>query len=58
MCNKIFYQLTIEDIQLVAEENINRRLTDVEIEMIIDDISKRVNWYGAINSAILHHEIQ
>ncbi len=50
--NEIIYQLTIEDIQNVAEENFGRELTNAEIEKILDPIADRIPWYDAIYEAI------
>ena len=49
---EIIYSININDIQTVAEEEINRKLTLSEIESIIDPISERINWYDAIADAI------
>jgi len=50
--SKIIYQLTIEDIQTVAEENFVRKLNPAEIEKIIDPIVNRISWYDTIYDAI------
>ena len=47
------YYLTVDDIQSVATETIDRELTPVEINMIKDSIAERINWYDAIYYAIL-----
>ena len=49
---KIIYSLNIKDIQTVAEENFERKLTYEEIEKIIDPIANRISWYDAIYDAI------
>ena len=49
---EIIYSININDIQTVAEEEINRKLTLSEIESIIDPISERINWFDAIADAI------
>ena len=53
MDEEIFYYLTVEDIQSVATETIDRELTFNEIEMIKESIAERINWYDAIYYAIL-----
>jgi hypothetical protein len=52
MKDKIIYQLTIEDIQNVAEENFGRKLTSKEINKILYPIADRIPWYDAIYDAI------
>lgn len=49
----IIYQLSVEDIQTVAEEELERKLTDKEIEIVADKVGDYVPWYDAINYAIL-----
>jgi hypothetical protein len=48
----IIYQLSIEDIQTVAQEVLERDLTKEEIEIIIDPIADRINWFDIIEAAI------
>ncbi len=50
--NDLFYSLNIEDIQTVAQEEIDRNLSDEEIESIKDVIASKINWYDAISEAI------
>ncbi len=50
--DKIIYKLMVEDIQTVAEDTIERKLTDKEINSIIDDIAMRISWYDAIDEVI------
>jgi hypothetical protein len=50
--NKIIYKLVVEDIQNVAEEELERNLTDDEINSILESITERINWYDAIADAI------
>ena len=45
--------MNAEDVQTVADECLNRRLSDDEIEIIEDAIAERVDWFGAIEGAIL-----
>lgn len=54
MCKmkKIIYELTIADIQEVAFAELERELSPDEIEMLIDPIADRINWYDAIADAI------
>ena len=52
MKDKIIYQLSVEDIQNVAEENFGRKLTSKEIKKVLDPIADRITWYDAIYDAI------
>ncbi len=51
--NDIFYSLNIEDIQFVAQEELERNLTEKEIETVKDLVESQINWYDAIANAIL-----
>lgn len=42
----------MEDIQNVAQEELDRKLTDDEINRIIDSIANNIPWYDAIADAI------
>jgi hypothetical protein len=55
--NQIIYSLTVEDIQTVANKEIERDLTQPEIEKIIEAISEKINWYDAIADSIHQKEI-
>jgi hypothetical protein len=50
--NKIIYSINVEDIQNVANDELERDLTDEEIESIIDLIGDNIGWYDAIADAI------
>lgn len=49
---KIIYQLTIEDIQNVAMQELDRDLTKEEIKNLIDPIAKKIPWYDVIADSI------
>lgn len=49
----VIYQLTIEDIQNVAVQELGRELSKEEIESIIDKIAENILWYDAISNAII-----
>ena len=49
---RIVYQLTVEDLQNVAGEELSRKLTKKEIQMVEDKIGDYIKWYDAIDSAI------
>ena len=51
--NKIVYSLTVGDIQTVANQELERKLSSEEIENIIEAIAEKINWYDAIANAIL-----
>lgn len=51
--NDIVYSLNIEDIQTVAIQEIDRELTEDEIEKIKDLIGGKINWYEAILNSII-----
>lgn len=50
--NKIIYQLTIEDIQEVAMQELERELSAKEIKKLIDPIAEKIPWYDVIADAI------
>ena len=49
---KIICQLTTEDVQTVAQQEIKRELTPEEIKNIKDSIAEKFPWYDAISAAI------
>ena len=53
MKERVVYYMNVEDVQTVANECLNRSLSDDEIEMIEDAIAERVDWFAAIEDAIL-----
>ena len=48
----IIYQLTTEDVQTVAKQEIERELTPEEIEKIKDSIAEKIPWYDSISDTI------
>lgn len=50
--NKIIYSLNVEDIQNVANQELDRDLTDKEIIKITDTIAEKIPWYDAIVDSI------
>jgi len=50
--NKIIYSLNIEDIQNVAEEILDRKLNEKEIDVVVDKIGDYINWFEIIENAI------
>lgn len=51
--NDIIYSLNIEDIQTVAIQEIDRELTEDEIEKIKNLIGEKIHWYDAIHDSII-----
>jgi hypothetical protein len=50
--NDIFYSLSINDIQTVAKEKLERNLTAEEVEKVIELVPERIAWYDIISDAI------
>lgn len=50
--NSIIYSLTVEDIQTVALQEIERNLSLEEIEKIKNSFEGKINWYEAIADSI------
>ena len=55
---KIIYSLTVEDIQTVAAQELERNLSSDEVEKIIETIAEKVNWYDAIADSIYEKMIR
>ncbi|MCX6276611.1 MAG: hypothetical protein NT004_00770 [Bacteroidetes bacterium] len=53
--DKIIYQLTVEDLQNVANEELNRDLTESEIKLLEEKIGNYVDFYTAIRNAIIQN---
>ena len=49
---KIFYSINIEDVQNVAEQESERKLTAKELRLVEDKVGDYINWYEAILNAI------
>ena len=50
--SKIIYSLNVEDIQTVALEVVERKLSPEEIEKIKESIADKIYWYNAIADSI------
>jgi hypothetical protein len=48
----IFYSLNLDDIQMVAIQEIGRELNDEEIDKVKDSIGEKIDWYDAVLSTI------
>ncbi len=55
---KIIYSINIEDIQNVAEQELERKLTAKELKLVEDKIGDYINWYEAILNAIYASNIK
>ncbi len=50
--DRIIYSLNIEDIQTVAQDELDRELTEDEIKEVSDLVGEYIDWYDAILQAI------
>ena len=50
------YRLTVEDFQTVADDMLERDLTDAEIAAIRDKLE--IDWYDAVENAMLRLNLQ
>lgn len=53
--NKIIFSRNIEDLQIIALEEIGRELTDAEIIKISGLLADYINWHDAVAHAIVNH---
>ncbi len=51
--DKTIYRLTIEDIQNVAIECLDRELTEKEVNLVSLKLGNFIPWYDAIENAII-----
>ena len=47
------YYITASDVQKVAEEALDRRLTDDELERVIDRLLDKISWYEPLEELVL-----
>lgn len=52
---RTIYQLTVEDLQNVANDELIRDLTEEEIKILEEKISDYIDWYQIISLAISNH---
>lgn len=50
--DKIIYSINIGDIQQVAEEELDRKLTDDELKKVIDKMGDYLNWSDSISYSL------
>ncbi len=53
--DKIIYQLTVEDLQNVADDTLGRKLSEKEIAVLEEKMGDYINWYDLIHSAIIQN---
>ncbi len=53
MKDEIIYSLNIDDIQTVAKEVLNRKLSENELKQVVELVPERINWFDSIETAIL-----
>jgi hypothetical protein len=49
----IVYSLNVEDIQTVALKEVDRELSDDELNKVIELLGEKINWHEAVLSSIL-----
>ena len=49
---RIIYSINVYDLQNVAAQELDRELTEEEIEFIEKRLGDYIDWFGAISSAI------
>ena len=52
MKDRIIYQLTVEDLQTVANDYLNRKLTSKEILLLEEELGGYIDWYNIIEDVI------
>lgn len=52
MKKTVVYELIEEDVQNVSEEVLGRKLNQSEMSKIKDVIAEKIDWFGAIETAI------
>ncbi len=50
--DKTIYSLSVQDLQTVADEELNRELSKEEINLIQEKIGDYIDWQSAISNAI------
>lgn len=56
--NAVIYKLTVEDIQTVAEEYLERKLNDEELKKVIDRVGDYIPWYDAIENTFMELDLK
>ena len=55
---KVVYSINVEDIQIVAEQELDRRLSPEEVRIVEDKIGDYINWYDAIHLTMINANIK
>ena len=50
--DRIIYSINVEDLQTVAEQELERELTDEEIKNVEKRLGEYIDWYEAIVSTL------
>jgi len=50
--NRIVYSINVEDLQTVAEEELERELSDEEIKLVENRLGDYMDWYGTIATVL------
>lgn len=50
--NRIVYSLNVEDIQNVANEILDRELTQEEVNKVVDVVQERMPWFDVLSDSI------
>lgn len=50
--NRIVYSINVEDLQIVAERELERGLTDEEIKIVEERLGDYIDWYETIASTL------
>ena len=50
--SKVIYSINVDDLQTVAEQKLERELTDEEIKNVEKRLGDNIDWYGAIVSTL------
>ena len=50
--SKVIYSINVEDLQTVAEQELERELTAQEIKNVEKRLCDYIDWYGAIASTL------
>lgn len=53
--SKIIYGINLEDIQEVANDVLERDLTNNEIKLVENSVGDYIDWFQAIENAIQEH---
>lgn len=56
--DKTVYEISVEDIQEVAFELLDRELTAKEVRLVTEKVGDFIPWYDAIENAIIYSEIK